>query len=607
MIFRQAFLFIIILSSLSYSVCSGEVTHPVVAVMGEGGSLVNLTMKVVPGSGEEYVGLLPYAGVSTQQSARFAIRYARAVSSRNTSDCDVLVSFGRLPSGDYVDGPSAGAAIAVLSYALFENVSVRNDTTVTGTLEAGGIVGPVGGLYEKAKGSAISGMKYFVTPFNNIYEFVTLEKVEDEYDIEVIQVKTMDDIIGFMLYDYPVTDREITQFESSISNDTVEYHVEGIEKFKDVALNMIEYENDSLGNMPVSGETVWINGYFNESIVEQLHYIDLGYYFTAANDAFLNYIQVSTINAVFGGDINLRTKRDAIRYCLDSVERPKMTEENFEWVVGSDLRKLWAEDKVNSTDIQSSILIEEKYDVYNSLMYADAWCRVSEVLADAADDNGTEINESAWKTLAEEKIEEADFYPHSEETAPRLKLARKSFSNGRYGAAIYDATYVIAMDEVEMEISTMSEQEINEIVERFSVEERTSLWGKIYHSQALFLIRQKNPNPMGALRLFVYAQALDESAEEMRNSMKIMEKGKEEGSTHLLILILIFLLFSFVLLFILPKIVKRRSYGNNGKRPGRVHRAKQKKAGTRTKKGLSGIKQKGRRVAGKGLPGPRKR
>jgi len=583
---------LLLLLSFSFAQCGAEINHSVVAVVGEGGGLVDITIRTVPGHGQEYVGLLPYAGVSTQQSIKYAVSYARAISTSDSTNCDVLVNFGKLPSGEYVDGPSAGAAVAVLSYAVFENLSVRDDTVVTGSLEPGGLVGSVGGLYEKARGSAESGKKYFITPFNNVYEFITLKQIEEDYGITIIQANMIHEIIGFMVHDEPISEREVTKFDSSISENTSSYHYDAeLEHFEDIAYRMIEFENYSIQRMPYSEDTIWINEYFTESINEQLDYIDMGYYFTAANDAFLNYIEISTINVLFGEQMSLIEKKKEIDDCLDNLERPKMTSDNFEWVVGSDLRKAWAEDRLNSTNIYDSILVEEKYTIYNALMYSDAWCRVSQTLAEAAEDTGTEINESAWKELAEERITYAESLQHSDETRAKLKLARKEYSQGLYGAAILDATYAIGMDRADTDLLLLSEEEILDRVSEYLEEERSSLWGKVYQSQAVFLTEQKNPNHIAAYRLFVYARELDYSTGQMENSMKLVNEP-ESADLGLAELILIFLLFSFVLLFILPKMMKRRSYGNSSKKRRGADRAQQDKVRTGAEKKLPGKKRR---------------
>lgn len=593
----------LLFSSVVFPACSGELTHPLVAVVGKSGGFVNVTVKATPGSGKEYIGIFPYAGVSTQQSIKYAINYARTISENDDENCDVLVSFSELPSGDYIDGPSAGAAIAVLSYALFENASIRNDTIITGTIQPDGTIGAVGGLYEKAKASAENGMRYFITPFNNVYEFITLKKVSKKYNIEILQTDTINKIIDFMLYNKTISERETPTFQSRISENTAPLPISEQKKltdFKDIAYRMIELENYSLNNMPRNSDTAWINTYFSEVIEEQSDIIDLGYYFTAANDAFLNYIEISTINAVFADDIDLQGKRNEVVDCLSSIQRPEMKTTNLEWVVGSDLRTGWATDKLNSTEISDNLLVEEKYAVYNSLMYADAWCYVAKSLAKVAERNsdGQRINESAWKELAERKIAEAEKLEHSDDTKSHFAIAKKLYSSELYGAAIVEATYVNAMDTAELDLLSMSDDELNNALSVLSNESRKSLWGNVYRSQALFMLNKKNPDKGTAYRLFVYAQKLDNSFEEMEEEMVIVPdeknavngEGREgEGSPFLhpcLGAALIFLLVSFVVLFILPKILGR-SYGSNDKRYRRGFRTGKEKIRTRTQKSAS--------------------
>ncbi len=593
----------LLFSTVVFPACSGELTHPLVAVVGKSGGFVNVTIKATPGSGKEYMSLFPYAGVSTQQSIKYAINYARVISENDDENCDVLVSFSELPLGDYIDGPSAGAAITVLSYALFENASIRNDTIITGTIRPDGTIGAVGGLYEKAKVSAENGMRYFITPFNNVYEFVTLKKISKKYNIEILQTDTINKIIDFMLYNKAISDREIPTFQSRLSENTTSPPISEQNKlsdFKDIAYGMIELENYSLNNMPYNSDTEWINTYFNEVMKEQSAIMDLGYYFTAANDAFLNYIEISTINAVFADDIDLQEKRNEVIGCLASIQRPEMKTTNLEWVIGSDLRTGWATDKLNSTEISNDLLVEEKYAAYNSLMYADAWCHVAQSLAQVAEknSNGQRINESTWRELAERKIAEAEKLEHSEDTKSHLAIAKKLYSSNLYGAAIVETTYANAMDTAELQLLSMSDDELNNALSVLSSEGRKSLWGNVYRSQALFMLNKKNPDKATAYRLFVYAQKLDNSFKEMEEKMVIVpeetngvnsEEREGENLSSLSLCIsaaLIFLLVSFVVLFILPKTLGR-SYGSNDKGCRRDFRAGKEKIRARTQKGTS--------------------
>jgi len=575
--------------------CSGEISHDLVAVVGDGGNTVTITIRLVPGSGSEYVRLLPYAGISTQQSIKTALEYSREKSSSPASGCDVLVDFGALPYGEYLDGPSAGAAVAVFSYALFENLSVRGDTVITGSVDSYGNVGTVGGLYEKARASVGIGADYFITPYTTIYESLTLDRIEERYGIRILEVKNVGEAIDFMIYEIPVPERNHTVYEKRLSeNVTPVYYAEAL-PLRGTAIRMIEMENWTLRMMPSSGEE-WVRDYFSDAISEQLEINERGYYFTAANDAFLDYIEISTINAVLGNAVDVEGKKEEIGVCLDSLERPALTDGNFQWVVSSDLRKFWAADRLDSTATDNNALIEEEYTAYHELMYADAWCYVSGMLADTASrEGGRQINESAWKGLAERKIAEAELTQHTPETTARLAIAKREYGEGYYGAAMYDAVYVISMDGVDLDILLTPSGELENLTLAMAEEERTSVWGKIYHSQGLFFMRENSPSISTAYRLFVYARNLDDATDEMAG---IMQEDVVTAPPELPfeLLVLIFIFFSFVLLYILPR--KRRSYADRNKGNSDPSRTGKKGNRTGTEKSLSGTgrpKRHGRR------------
>jgi uncharacterized protein len=156
--------------------CSGMISHQVPAVVGNNGGLVDVTVSFVPsesGNGSIFAGVYPRLGVSTQESIDQAISYAYDASGKNLS-CDVMVSFDSTDTS-YIDGPSAGAALSVMTYALLQNRTIRNDTIITGTIEDLGAIGPVGGLYEKSVSAALGGASYFITPSEGIYEMLILK------------------------------------------------------------------------------------------------------------------------------------------------------------------------------------------------------------------------------------------------------------------------------------------------------------------------------------------------------------------------------------------------------------------------------------------------
>jgi uncharacterized protein len=534
---------LLLVMSISFAECDGQVLHVVPAVVGNGGGLVNVSMSLVPGSGSIYTSVYPRTGLMTQESIIEAVSYAAKLS-KNEEECNVIVDFGDTASE--IEGPSAGAAMTVMAFALFEERAIRNDTIITGTIDSSGAVGPVGGLYEKAKGAASVHAKYFITPVENLYEVLLLRDLERQYGIEIIQAKTVEEVIGFMIFNESIEQEGLVARIRTIPD--LETYDAGVPGFTPVARKMIDIEEQLANSIEESGnETAIIRQFFKSEVERQDSILVDGYSFSAANEAFLNFIDLSTINVILNDSADLARKKGEAGICLSRIKRPPITDENFEWIIGSDLRTGWAEERLRSTDVTENFLTDESYVVFNELMYAHAWCIVAQELTNAAPPGGNGINESGWKGMAEAKIKEAKaLNPSSEESVSRLNSAQDSYSKGRYGAAIFDSVYVIENEKTGQNDSYL----LNET--------RESLWGKIYQSHAIFL-SQQNQTAV-AQRTARLAKGLDGAAKEMRQAMVIIIEGtapapeekppEESGILFIAAAAIVFLLVIVVILLI---------------------------------------------------------
>jgi ATP-dependent Lon protease len=65
------------------------------------------------------------------------------------------------------DGPSAGAAITLSIYSLFNNVKINNKIAITGEINLQGIINEIGGFEAKIKGGVKAGIITFFYPYEN--------------------------------------------------------------------------------------------------------------------------------------------------------------------------------------------------------------------------------------------------------------------------------------------------------------------------------------------------------------------------------------------------------------------------------------------------------
>jgi predicted S18 family serine protease len=181
------------LITASRSVCSANV----VAVRSDTGLGVigKVQVEIKEGNGRILMNTNPFVEPDTQNSVREAVKVAEEYTNTNISDEDIVISFDI--NGTLIGGPSAGAAITVATVAAIEGKEVREDVAITGTVEEGGNIGKIGGVFEKAKVAEKNGIKLFLVPKG--------QKEMTYYEKEIEEAK----ILGFTLTKVYYSPKEI--------------------------------------------------------------------------------------------------------------------------------------------------------------------------------------------------------------------------------------------------------------------------------------------------------------------------------------------------------------------------------------------------------------
>ncbi len=126
------------------------------------GSTADIYLDVRPGNGAVYIDSFPLTKLDTQLSARFAREYACQLADRDCSKLDFFYVIRARST--IIGGPSAGGAMTVLAYAALENLPIRQDTVMTGTINSGGLLGPVGGVPAKIDAARASNFSKVLVP-----------------------------------------------------------------------------------------------------------------------------------------------------------------------------------------------------------------------------------------------------------------------------------------------------------------------------------------------------------------------------------------------------------------------------------------------------------
>ena len=151
------------------------------------GSMMNISVEIKPGKGRILVDTKPLMGVVFQDAANTAAYTAQKKTGKDLSGSDIIFSIDATYEVPSVDGPSAGALMTLLVVGGLNNLELRKDMTMTGTIDKDGHVGEIGGVIEKAKAAKESGKNLILLPRENSRLIQYIEKTRNYYGITVIE------------------------------------------------------------------------------------------------------------------------------------------------------------------------------------------------------------------------------------------------------------------------------------------------------------------------------------------------------------------------------------------------------------------------------------
>ncbi|MBU0457139.1 MAG: S16 family serine protease [Nanoarchaeota archaeon] len=186
------------------------------------GSDADIYLELREGSGRVFLDTFPLTKMDTQISTRFAKEIACNHFNLNCNKYDFI--FTIKAKSNIIGGPSAGAAIAALTTIAVLDLNYDEDITITGTINSGGIVGPVGGVKEKLEAASEINLKKVMvskgstklkkinpalfnntnttdvdlneTTISNYTEEIDLKKyAEENLSLDLIEVMNLDEVV----------------------------------------------------------------------------------------------------------------------------------------------------------------------------------------------------------------------------------------------------------------------------------------------------------------------------------------------------------------------------------------------------------------------------
>ena len=162
------------------------------------GGIADLYLEIKPGSGRVFLETFPLTRTDTQMSTRFAKAIACDTIEKDCDDIDFFYTI--TADSAIIAGPSAGSSIAILTVAMVENLELNEDFAITGTINSGGLIGPVGGLKAKVEAAKKAGLKKVFIPAGEVIARIDntttdLKNLSKGLGIEIVEISTLSEAV----------------------------------------------------------------------------------------------------------------------------------------------------------------------------------------------------------------------------------------------------------------------------------------------------------------------------------------------------------------------------------------------------------------------------
>ncbi|MBW3014189.1 hypothetical protein KY335_03005 [Candidatus Woesearchaeota archaeon] len=455
---------------------------------GTRGNLADLYLKKVEGTGNVYVATSPLTRIDTQISAR----YAKDVACETIDhDCISDFLYTIKAKSNLIGGPSAGAAIAILTIAELEKLELDEKVAITGTINSGGLIGPVGSLIKKIEAAKEGNITTVLIAKGSRYA-ENSSKQEKEIEIMDIINITTDNSIDLVDFgkELNISVIEVSRLEEALSyftHQTYEPETVELEIDPEYEDTMLMLANSLCNRSQLLKEVIIDKGKIegNEEIIESatnateqaFKFIDNKNYYSAASFCFNANVRYRTIlyrdleprdfldeaeeiaKVVLSGD-NYQSTRNLQTYIIVKQrlsERDKLVDDAVE---------IFREYKVGRATLEDAqdLLAFARERLHSAL----AWSAFFKI-----GDKEDGISKEAMKDTCSKKLEEAQerfqyasiYYPiQQEETEKEIIRAMQDAENSNYELCIARATKAKAESDVILSVIGVKKEQLPIII-----------------------------------------------------------------------------------------------------------------------------------------------
>jgi uncharacterized protein len=518
-----------------------ESSMKIFAVSGDDGARdAEMTIKIVSGSGKIFSSIdESIVGSSTQESFKNAVLVANKIIGNKVNEkYDFFIDIKS--NAHSLDGPSAGGASTLLIISMFKDQDLKNKVSMTGSIASDGSIGDVGGVYHKTKKAAEIGIELFFIPLGNrtqiinvnenIQEIDLIHYAYEEWGLKVIEVSKIDDVLNYAFKDIDSIDINISKKETidDFIYESINYS-KAVEPFKEITYNYIKETEDNLISVKKEMASTNIKDTdvlqnllstitYSEDLIDiAKKYYNNNYFYSAANNSFLAYVNVITVNEIVTNpsilanssivfDLRIKEIEDLINITENRSQNCSL--EYFEWCIGARQRVSWARDKIDKINVESGINNFKKVQDYS---YAVAWTEIANSFLDISvtDKEIKFVESNYFKNKAQQNIISvenqmilvAPELANSDDLKRRLDAAKRNYQRGWYVTSLYDsatALSVIKTQEENKDTISINNYNVkyNDIITKLrsqsALNNENNVWSKIFLDHAVYYYNAYN-------------------------------------------------------------------------------------------------------------------
>ncbi|MGC8652201.1 MAG: S16 family serine protease [Candidatus Micrarchaeia archaeon] len=508
---------------------SATIHAPAVLLQTNQGALTTIMLNVTAGNGHVAVIGPEIVGNSTIGSAQEAAIYASSYLGVDFNSYNFTYAIENNTTS--VSGPSAGAAMTLLAVSALSHRPLRQDFTITGTINSTGGIGEIGGVYDKVSAAKRGGMDFVMVPAvpSASSEDELYYLVQNEFSMPLVQVANISEAAQYAFNSSrnPYADETYYNFYTNYSVSSLPAAPLACSN----SCNDSTFVNLTLFTFNITAQRInklaESSNFANVSrqmlaVLDQSRAIAAdGYLYTGADFSFLDYVNAfyfdhHTTNITAG----MSTLQHIMSVCA-ALSPPQLTSSNYEYVLGGELRQAWANFTVNSTIALYNFTAIDTDGVLNALYNggeAQGWCSAASFLynASAAMQGVPVVLSPALKAVAASRLARASHYP-----GLYLSTAASAYDSGNYALAILDADYAYALS---TPTGSMPTQLLLSSAEALSANATFGVWATQYANEARFYIREADiaANATLARNYAAQAYSVAELASQVSNDTSLI-------------------------------------------------------------------------------------